>query len=198
MSGLYAINLGLSMINWNDVFTYDPTSPSGLRWKYERRGGNKYQIVVVAAGDVAGCPDSGGYYMVRYAGRSYLVHRVIWELNTLTKLDKDEHIDHLDGNPANNILTNLRVASRKLNSKNRRIRLDNSTGFPRVSRQSNGSGNRYIVHQQKLVSGKLVKTRWPIAKFGEDEAIRLAVEYDKSITTQLLAEGYTERHINGN
>lgn len=85
------------------------------------------------ADEVAGTTQSGGYRSVSVDGRRYLVHRVIfamlygeWPLG---------QIDHIDGNPSNNRLSNLRDVPPAINSQNqRRPRGQTASGHLGVSR----------------------------------------------------------------
>jgi len=62
----------------------------------------------------------------------YRAHRVIWLL--IHKKDPGEMmIDHIDGNPHNNKIDNLRVATAKQNQCNQKIRSDNTSGLKGVS-----------------------------------------------------------------
>lgn len=64
-------------------------------------------------------------------GRPYLAHRVIWAL-VHGKWPSGE-IDHIDGNPLNNRISNLRDVSRATNSKNRKKYSTSTSGVPGVS-----------------------------------------------------------------
>lgn len=90
----------------------------------------------VKIGDVAGglCQ---GYIAVRVQGVSYRSHRLAW-LYMTGEFPKDQ-IDHIDGNRANNAFVNLREATSKQNTQNRR--------FPRIDNKS----SKYLgVHWSKL------------------------------------------------
>jgi hypothetical protein len=80
-------------------------------------------------------PDGRVSIMIRY--RAYRAHRLAWMYvnGSMPTLD----IDHIDGNPANNAIANLREVTRSVNMQNqRRARSDNSTGMLGV--QNRGTG----------------------------------------------------------
>ena len=82
-----------------------------------------------------------GYVMVYADGKNYLCHRLAW-LYVHGEIPGDE-IDHIDGNRANNVLSNLRPATRKQNAANSKMRVDNKTGLKGVFYHRNRS------HQNK-------------------------------------------------
>jgi hypothetical protein len=114
-----------------ELFEIDPSSPSGLRWK-------KRQARCVKIGDVAGGTDSQGYRQVVLNGKKYKSHRVIWAM--VNDADPgDLQIDHIDGNPLNNSLGNLRLATHAQNQCNQTKKASNNTsGIPGVSWHSGG------------------------------------------------------------
>lgn len=83
-----------------------------FRWKVRPRLGK------VKIGDVAGGAHHQGYIHVTINRRKYLAHRLAW-LYVYGEWPQHE-IDHLDGNRSNNKIKNLREASDKINSHNRR------------------------------------------------------------------------------
>lgn len=97
-----------------DVVVVNPLSPSGLSW---------------VTGEVAGSKVEGGYWKVCNPHR--FVHRVVWEL-THGKIPKGFMIDHIDGNPANNLISNLRLVNHRQNMLNRKIGKNNKTGVTGV------------------------------------------------------------------
>jgi hypothetical protein len=77
---------------------------------------------------------SGGYKMGRLFDRPVKAHRVIWALHYGAWPEFD--IDHIDGNPANNSISNLRLATHAENMKNVRMHKDNQSGHKGVSYSS--------------------------------------------------------------
>ena len=108
-----------------DVLMYDEHSPSKLRWIVRQY--NRHHAM-----DPAGNQLPSGYWRVKYKGRSYLVHRVVWELHNGPIPDGIE-IDHKDTDPGNNLITNLRLATRSNNKHNRKIGRNNTSGYKGVS-----------------------------------------------------------------
>lgn len=79
---------------------------------------------------------TGGYCNVSLDSSTYKVHRVIWLLHNGT-IDKNKLIDHIDGNPRNNSIENLREVPRSFNSKNRLGRIPVS-GFRNIITEHKG------------------------------------------------------------
>ncbi len=66
----------------------------------------------------AGCFTTKGYRIIRIDDKLYKEHRIIWVMhNGLISGNLD--IDHIDRNPGNNKLENLRLATRSLNNINK-------------------------------------------------------------------------------
>lgn len=84
------------------------------------------------AGDVAGWKEANGYIKISVGGRKYYAHRCA--LLYVNGAWPQGHVDHIDGDRANNSLANLRIVSMQVNIQNmRRARKDNITGFLGVS-----------------------------------------------------------------
>lgn len=80
---------------------------------------------------------SNGYIYVSYRGKKYPAHRLAW-FYFHGKWPKED-IDHINGNPSDNSIRNLREATRKQNSHNQRIRKNNTSGLRCVSKnRANG------------------------------------------------------------
>jgi len=92
-------------------------------------------------------------------------------------------IDHIDGDDLNNSRSNIRLVSQKLNSRNQRMKSNNTSGYTGIS--WNKAGNCYIVRKYlrgiRLYGGS-AKTL--------DEAI---VIYN-NMNAEAITEGYTTRH----
>lgn len=81
--------------------------------------------------DYAGSVHNKGYIMIHVMHEIYRAHRLAWLYMTGEMPDK--HIDHIDGDKANNSFANLRLATNKQNLKNRSTNLNNKSGFRGVS-----------------------------------------------------------------
>jgi len=100
------------------ILEYFPVT-GNWRWKVKGRG-KKEEV---------GWIDSQGYHCVGIDGKSYLLHRLVFLYVMGTIPDQVDHIDH---NCSNNQWINLRSANYNINSKNRTIRKDNTSGVTGV------------------------------------------------------------------
>lgn len=183
-----------SKINWNEWFLYDETSPTCLRWKV-----NVYTTKGVITpfgriGYVAG-KKNGERSTVLLKGRRYKVPRVIWEM-LVGRLDEYDVIDHRDGNPLNNKLSNLRAVPQPLNPRNAGMRSDNSSGVTGVSRVNNGAGAEYWTARWCDAQRKIKCKHFSIVKYGDSEAFELACDYRVKMIAELneAGAGYTKEH----
>lgn len=110
-----------------NLFTYDESSPSCLRWKVSRVGGRG-----IRPGDVAGSIDSKGYWRVGISGKEYRVHRIVYHLVTGEPLDSDTQIDHINRNRLDNRFNNLRKVTNQQNQFNKRVLRNNTSGITGV------------------------------------------------------------------
>ena len=77
----------------------------------------------VKPGDRAGCQGMRkGYWVITYRGQRYYYHRVIWTVCN-GDLPPGSMIDHIDHDPANNRIENLRLATPSQNAFNSLKRL---------------------------------------------------------------------------
>lgn len=101
-----------------ELFIYEPET-GRLLW----RNSNKKRA---RAGAEAGALHHTGYRHVFFEGHSYYSHRLIWLLERGSW--PDQQIDHIDGDPSNNRIGNLRAASNRENARNQKIRSTNKSG----------------------------------------------------------------------
>lgn len=92
-------------------------------WKINTKGAR--------AGREAGVIVRDGYRRISINRRHYFAHCIAMLL--MTGEWPTTEIDHIDGIPSNNTWTNLRMASRKQNGRNRKINRNNTSGFKGVS-----------------------------------------------------------------
>lgn len=89
----------------------------------------------IKIGDQAGCR-IGEYFRITYRGKTYAVHRIIWEL-LKGAIPCGMDIDHRDRNKLNNVISNLRLATHNQNQHNRSAARKNQYGVKGLSKDCN-------------------------------------------------------------
>lgn len=92
-----------------ELLSYDPETGK-LKWVSTGKGRRLDRV--------AGSPDRHGYLQTRIDGQIYFNHRLIW-LHVYGEWPRNV-IDHINGNPSDNRIENLRDVSRKVNQENQR------------------------------------------------------------------------------
>jgi len=114
-------------IDWSKHFQMDENSPSGLvRIKDKCTVG--YRKFKTNGDAVA--------WRLNFKGKNYYVHRMIWVLKN-GFINPEMVVDHLDGNPFNNSLSNLSLKSLEDNARNKRRHCNNKTGVTGVRLEEN-------------------------------------------------------------
>lgn len=98
------------------------TETGQLKWK-ARKG-------KVLAGSVAGYASKNGYVQVTIDHHHCLAHRLVWAI--VYGEWPSRQIDHIDRNPQNNQVENLRLCTTGENQQNVDVRAHNSTGVTGV------------------------------------------------------------------
>lgn len=119
---LWAIEMDHSKEELHELFTYDPATGE-IRNKIDRGPRAK-------SGSVAGTINNLGYVIIGIGKKYYKAHRIAW---VMAYGAISGHIDHANGDPSDNRITNLRQASRSQNMHNCKVRRDNSSGVKGVS-----------------------------------------------------------------
>jgi hypothetical protein len=97
-------------------FDYDPASGI-ITWKFRTECPQKWNTRF--AGKEAGCITDVGYKQIRLNGRGYRYHRIAWAL-FYGECPADSLIDHASGDPLDNRIENIRLASTSDNGRNSR------------------------------------------------------------------------------
>lgn len=118
-----------------ELFEYDPTSHTGLRYKIDHYPRHK--------GSTAGGKASRGkYYEVVVADRKRVrAHWIVWALHHGSF--PENQIDHINGNGLDNRIENLRQVDSSQNNWNRSIETSSKTGIKNI--YFNESSNTYRV-----------------------------------------------------
>lgn len=132
------------------LFYYDETSPSGLRWNINRFAGEFKSVLVVAKGDKVGAwsaslhTDSNGSWNTTINLKKFKVHRIIYKMFN-PDFDENLTIDHIDGNPMNNKIENLRAVTHKQNMRNIKKRKDNSSKITGIEFYNRAGRSPYFI-----------------------------------------------------
>lgn len=174
------------MNKWFEPFLYDESVESCLRWKV--RPSNRISI-----GDMAGASNYKGYYQVSCDNILVYAHRIVWEMHR-GDIPDGMQVDHIDQNKKNNRISNLRLATNRINQQNMPIRIDNSSGITGVARYS----SRGTPYWKATWSdeGKRKSKSFSIAVYGEEGAKDEALSARKTAIKNLNEKGnhYTEIH----
>lgn len=182
-----------------DLYYYAEDSPSGLRWKVDRYTGKDYQVKLVTQHSIAGYKNpSHGYWVVHYKDRQLKAHRVIWEIHN-GDIPTQLVIDHADGNKNNNLISNLRCVPFIINSRNRVMSSNNTSGVTGVSfnrKIRNGKNRDFWRAKWQDINGKVVSKYFAVTKYGHEQAFQLACQWREQKIAELNEQGagYSERH----
>ena len=189
--------IDLSLIK--EYVEYSESSPTNLIWKKCTKRGRGALTGVV--GGTAGCVyigKSGKSYgkrcIVTINGyKNIAVHRIIWMLfHGVENMDVGV-VDHIDGNPLNNNINNLRLVTDSINQKNRKS--GTSSGHTGITWLVSENCYRFRYTSK---TGQINK-RFSLINHGTKElAFSAAVQFKLDNKEMLLENGYSERYINGN
>jgi hypothetical protein len=127
----------------HDLFEY---ADGKLFWRVNRG--------CVHAGDEAGTLQKTGAaknrIYITVDGKKYLLHRVIWFLH---HNEVPEFLDHIDGDPLNNKIENLRPATKAQNAMNRKVRSDSLTGVKGIMKKGKKFGASIYLNNKPVYLG---------------------------------------------
>lgn len=131
---------------------------------------------------------------VSLIGTSWMAHRIIYIIEH-GNIPDGLLVDHVDGNPFNNSISNLRLATESSNMQNQRIPSNNVTGNIGVQRIICTKTGTLYFRASWMENGKQKYKSFNTNKFGKN-ALQLAIDYRKNKIEELNKQGnsYTERH----
>lgn len=170
-----------------DYVYYDESSPTYLRWK--KVTGPRCKINE-QAGNLCftkdGKPRSSS---IKVNSRDIKLARVIWALFN-QEVPEDMVIDHMDNNPHNNKIENLRCITIAENSRNRARNHNSKSESAGICKTKHGYSCSVVINGEKFSAS------YSFGKYGED-AINKAMAWRKSLLLKAneLGAGYTDNHI---
>ncbi len=178
----YLIRENYRNINWKYYVYYDADSPTGLRWL--NPPGYKMK-----SGDVAGSSrHSNGRASVRLSDKNYACSLIVWSL--FNELKDGFVIDHINGNPVDNKIENLRQVSVPTNMKNTKKKI-NKIGKTGVYLLTSKTDNYYVANWIDP-DGTKRTINYSISKLGEIHALHLAT-YTRDYFVKMNGN-YSDRH----
>jgi hypothetical protein len=141
---------------------------------YWRKKTNRNHVITRPAGTI----NVTGYRVVTINGKKIHAHRLIWLWHGL---ELPQQIDHINGDPADNRIENLRAADYMTNAYNSRIKSDNTSGVKNVSWCN--TYQRWVV--QLRAAGKKVSGRFKT----KEEAAMFARAKRKELHGEFACEG---------
>jgi len=181
-------------MDFSEIFYYDESSKSCLRWKINIYFGRNHSRLRIAAGEACGTRNAiKGHWSVGYSHKYFPVHRVVWEL-FYGKIPKGFFIDHLNQDSSDNRIGNLRIVSNAVNKRNSGKYSNNSSGVTGV-RKVKMRKNWYWQAHWAGVSKRTTKN-YNINTHGEEKAFELACIARKEQISNLnsVGYGYSENH----
>lgn len=125
-----------------EILAYDPEM-GVLTWI-------RPKINQIKTGTPAGRLQNFGYRQITLLGRTYVAHRVAWLLYT-GRWPRTQ-IDHINCDPNDNRISNLREASPSQNKANSRKNKNNTTGYKGVRLIKNNRYRAEIMYNRKRIS----------------------------------------------
>lgn len=177
---------------WQNLFEY---KDGELIWKVDVWSGNYYNKLAAKAGQALTKQVCKEYYKVMLGGRQESHHKIVWEYFN-GPVQEGLQIDHIDRNPRNNWIENLRLVELPLNARNKGKSKRNTSGTTGVRYRVRDNGRACYIAFWNTLEGKLRDRSFSVSKYGEELAEFLAQEYRQQQIDllNLQGAGYTETH----
>lgn len=123
------------------LLKYDENS-GYFYWKVNSPAGN------MKTGKLAGTRDSLGYMRIKIFGKVIFYHHLVYIYTQNRFLKDKEVIDHINRNPSDNRLENLRITSMKMNCRNRSTGKTSLSGMRGIKEMNSGNFIVYTGHEK--------------------------------------------------
>lgn len=168
-------------IEWQKFLYYDEGSPSSLRWKVDIYSGKNYKTLSTPKDTIAGTKQyrkSGkpSKWILKFGGKNYSVAKIVYIIKK-EYVDNNIIIDHIDRNPFNNKIENLRPVSENVNLKNKNLQTNNSSGFMGVTVRYSNNIKYYTATWINPTTNKQQGKSFNVNKLGDFLAKIKAIVY---------------------
>lgn len=170
-----------------EAFNYDPLTGE-VTWRLDRprehfktQGAYQRYLNLQAGRPIRASTNFYGYFVVGLNNAVLAVHRIAFVV--MTGSFPTQHVDHIDGNPLNNIWTNLREVSQAVNTRNQKLNKRNRSGY---------AGVYHIKRDNRWASQ--VKVDGVITRLGAFDTPEEAYQCRQAFLNTRPDLGYTERH----
>lgn len=185
-------------IPWEKLVYYDETSPTFIRYVHGNTVANHNQRI---AHEVAGyCSFKNGlpnYARLKYQGKSYLIHRIIYILHH-GSLVEGCVVNHINFNTHDNSINNLEACTFRENlsrtqiARKLKLNLRNCSGINGVHELVKNNGYKlyhYAVATWVTLSGEKKQKLFSYERYGKELAWALAIAFRKTMEIKLSEEG---------
>lgn len=116
--------MNINAVYLKQLLSYQPDT-GAFTWRCNRRGRN------ARIGAPAGLTRPDGYIRIGIDGRLHYAHRLAWQFER-GEIPDGMEIDHIDHDPSNNRISNLRLVTARDNRANQRLGSRNRSGVTGV------------------------------------------------------------------
>ena len=171
-----------NLIKWDEIFYYDESSPTCIRWKISPHARiNPGEVAGSLQFDKKGRPSR---ILLNYGRKCFVISRIVWILN-FGNIPIGKVINHIDCNPHNNRIKNLELCSQRENMNRSKVTKgqlqdNNQTGHNGVFEEVKYSNNKeyhYFVAIYLNVDGKACRKRFSIGRYGVIPALHMALKF---------------------
>jgi hypothetical protein len=127
----------------------------------------------VRVGQEAGALSLKGYIPICVNGKRYYAHRIVWALFN-GQIPSGMQIDHINCDPTDNRIENLRLATRSQNLRNAKNHSNNTTGFKGVTFYKRGKKYQAQIGTDQ---GLRFLGRFPTAELAHEAYVKASKEF---------------------
>jgi hypothetical protein len=136
----------------------------------------------IIAGQPAGYTREDGYHIIAINGKDYYTHKLVYLFYTGIY---PKYLDHIDTDPTNNDISNLRVATHSQNMCNQKLSIKNTSGYKGICFVNK---RNYFLASIKKADRKYQKTFHIGAYIDKESALQAAIAWITNLRVELHKE----------